>query len=58
MEDKNVEEAKKKNEQSTAQKASKPIDSIHVASDNFKLGMCINTISTKNYNKFNPLAIK
>ena len=36
----------------------KPIDSVSEMSLNFKIGMYINTISTKNYNKFNPIAIK
>ena len=27
-------------------------------SPNYKIGMYINTTSTKNYNKFNPLSIK
>lgn len=58
MEQRNVEEAKRKSEQSSAQKAMKPIDSVSEMSLNFKIGMYINTISTKNYNKFNPIAIK
>lgn len=53
-----MEEAKRKSEQSSAQKAMKPIDSVSEMSLNFKIGMYINTISTKNYNKFNPIAIK
>lgn len=36
----------------------KPIDSVYEMSPNFKIGMYINTISTKNYNKFNPIGIK
>ena len=58
MEEKNVEEAKKKNEQSGTQKIIKPIDNRHCLSQHFKLGMYINTLSTKNYNKFNPIGIK
>lgn len=58
MEEKNVDEAKKKNQQNAAQKATKPIDSIFEMSDNFKVGIYMNTLSTKNYNKFNPASIK
>lgn len=53
-----MEEAKKKNEQNAAQKIVKPVDNVSQMSPNFKIGMFINTISTKNFNKYYPLAIK
>lgn len=58
MEERNVEEAKKKNEQNAVQKAIKPVDSVFEMTPNYKIGMYINTPSTKNYNKFSPLSIK